>query len=98
MFAKPEGQDDTRLALFGEELPEIPATERLPELWRELGYARDGMSGVTPFEWAEIEAFNRLTAADLAPCEASCLVEMSRAYCVEIVNRNPLRKSPMERT
>jgi hypothetical protein len=56
------------------------------------------MAGVTPFEWTEIEAFNRLTAADLAPCEASCLVEMSRAYCVEIVNRNPLRKSPMERT
>jgi hypothetical protein len=55
------------------------------------------MAGAAPLEWAEIEAFNRLTQADLAPCEASCLADMSRAYCVEVADRNPLRKSPMER-
>jgi len=55
------------------------------------------MAGAVPFEWGEVEAFNRLTAADLSPCEASCLVDMSRAYCVEVANRDPLRKPPMER-
>lgn len=67
-------------------------------MWQGLGLARDGMAGAVPLEWGEVEAFNRLTAADLSPCEASCLVDMSRAYCVEIADRNPLRKSPMERS
>jgi hypothetical protein len=69
----------------------------LAEVWQALGYARDGFNGVVPFEWGEVESFTRLTATDLAPCEAFCLVEMSRAYCIEISNRSPLRKPPMER-
>lgn len=66
-------------------------------MWQALGYARETMGGAIPFEWSEVHAFARLTCADLAPCEAFCLVDMSRAYCVEIANRNPLRIAPMER-
>lgn len=98
MLAKPEGQDENRLTLNGETLPEIPATERVTELWRELGYARDSMAGAVPYEWSEVKAFADLMGLSLAPCEASCLLEMSRAYCVEIADRNPLRIAPMERT
>lgn len=72
-------------------------SERLAEVWQALGYAKEGINGPMPFDWTEIEAFNRLTRADLHPCEASCLADMSRAYCLEVANRNPLRKSPMER-
>lgn len=96
-MAKPEGQDENRLALHGETLPDLPYTERLPDLWRELGYARETFGGVIPFEWREVQAYAVSTDCDLAPCEASCLVDMSRAYCVEISNTNPLRKAPMER-
>ena len=83
--------------MFGLSAPELPHTERLAEVWRDLGFARDGFAGAVPFEWAEIKAYADLTACDLAPCEASCLVDMSRTYCVEIANRNPLRIAPMER-
>jgi hypothetical protein len=66
-------------------------------MWRDLGYARDSMTGVVPYEWREVQAYAALTEQNLSPGEASCLVDMSRAYCLEIVNGNPLRKSPMER-
>lgn len=55
------------------------------------------MGGVVPFDWGEVQAYAALTAADLHPSEASCLVEMSRAYCREVIDGNPLRKAPMER-
>lgn len=97
LLAKPEGQEENRAALFGEALPDLPPTERLHDVWRELGCAKDGFNGPLPFDWAEIAAFDRMIAADLAPCEASCLVDMSRSYCVEVTDRNPLRKAPMER-
>lgn len=96
-MAKPDGQDENRLQLYGESLPELPYTERLPDLWRELGYARETMGGVIPFDWREVQSYADLIGCDLAPCEASCLVDMSRAYCVEISNGNPLRIAPMER-
>jgi hypothetical protein len=96
-MAKPEGQDESRLFLYGETLPELPPAERLAAVWSELGYAKEGMAGAVPLDWSELEAFARLTDCDLNPHEASCLMDMSRAYCVEVANRNPLRKSPMER-
>lgn len=83
--------------MFGEVLPDLPITERLADLWQALGYAREGMAGAVPFEWREVQAFAQLTQCDISPAEASCLMDMSRAYCVEIGNRNPLSKAPMER-
>jgi hypothetical protein len=96
-LAKPEGQEETRARLFGEVLPEIGLGERLTEVWRELGYAKSGSHGAVPFDFAEVDAFNRLTDCNLSPHEAMCLIDMSRAYCVEVAERNPLRVAPMER-
>lgn len=66
-------------------------------MWRDLGYARESMSGATPYSWSEVKAYADLACGDITAAEASCLVDMSRAYCLEILNGNPLRKSPMER-
>ena len=97
-MAKPDGQDEPRANLFGDALPELPPSERLAEIWRDFGRAGDGFCGPVPFSWAEIAAFTRLTGIDLHPAEASCLVEMSRQFCIEIADRNPMRIAPMERT
>jgi hypothetical protein len=85
------------LQLYGESLPVLAAGERLADVWRELGYAKSGPHGAVPFDFTEVEAFNRLTNCNLAPVEALCLVDMSRVYCTEVMDNNPLRKSPMER-
>jgi hypothetical protein len=93
----PDGQEENRSSLFGEHLPELPPTERLAEIWLEMGRSSDGINGATPFSWAELQAFAAMSGRDLHPCEASCLVDMSRAYCIELAERSPLRKAPMER-
>jgi len=85
------------LQMYGETLPELPASERLQDVWRDLGHAMPGPHGAVPFTYGEIAAFDKLAHCNLAPVEALCLVDMSRAYCVEIVERSPLRKAPMER-
>jgi len=56
-----------------------------------------GMHGAVPFTYSEIAAYEALADCNLTPVEALCLVDMSRAYCVEVMDRNPLRKAPMER-
>ena len=96
-MAVPEGQEENRAALFGDELPDLPPTERVADIWRELGRARQSINGPAPFEWAELQAFSALSGIALHPAEAACLVDMSREFSLEIAERNPLRKSPMER-
>ena len=83
--------------MFGTELPELPCGELLQDTWQEIGLAGFGANGAVPLTWSEVQAFAALTNADLRPYEARCLMEMSRAYCTEIANTNPLRISPMER-
>jgi hypothetical protein len=79
-------------------LPEMPCTELLHEIWHEIGLAGFGPHGAAvPLTWQEVQAFIATSGRDLIPIEARCLVEMSRAYCNEIANTNPLRISPMER-
>jgi hypothetical protein len=96
-LAKPEGEELNRAQLYGETLPELPIGERLHDLWRDLGHAMPGTYGAVPFTYGEIAAFDKLADCNLAPVEALCLVDMSRAYCAEIMERSPLRKAPMER-
>lgn len=96
-MARPEGQEQTRAELYGEDLPALPASERLSDLWQQLGYAGFSFNGTVPLDWRELQAFAEMTRCDITPAEASCLMDMSRAYCVEIGNRNPLSKAPMER-
>jgi len=83
--------------MYGEQLPEIAPTERLVDLWRDLGCARAGVSGPVSFDWQEISAFNELMHCGFMPFEAQCLADMSRAYVGSISDKNPLSKSPMER-
>lgn len=84
--------------MFGHVVPELPATECLPEHWQDMGYAHtDALGGVSPFQWQEIDAYLRVTNCDLAPCEAQCLMDMSRAYVRAVQDTHPLSKSPMER-
>lgn len=83
--------------MYGETLPELPPSENVAEWWRELGYARSGMNGVEPYTWQELQAFAAIGGYDISPVEARCLMDMTRAYCVEIADSSPLRKPPMER-
>lgn len=96
-MVKPEGETETRAQLFGETLPELPPTERLADVWQSLDYATHGMAGPTPFTWGEIAAFARMTGIRLHRSEASCLMDMSRSFCAELADTNPLRIAPMER-
>ena len=55
------------------------------------------MGGVEPFTWSEIEAYDRMTGANLSPVEAHCLMDMSRAYVRGFSDTRPLSIEPMER-
>lgn len=83
--------------MYGETLPELPASEQVAEWWRELGYARSSLNGVEPFSWRELQAFAEIGGYAISPIEARCLMDMSRAYAVEVADSSPLRKPPMER-
>lgn len=96
LWAKPDGCEDTRAEIFGAQLPELPCSELLQDTWQELGLAGFGPNGAVPLTWAEVQSFIAATGCYLRPVEARCLIEMSRAYCVEVSNTNPLRISPME--
>ena len=75
----------------------MPPAERLVEVWLALGCAQEGFSGPKPFSWQELSAYAQLTGANLHTAEASCLVDMSRAYCQAVRDENPLSIAPMER-
>ncbi len=84
--------------MFGVRLPELAITETLPEIWRDLGYAKtSGMGGLEPLSWLEIDAFARVTGQDLSGVEGQCLMDMSRAYVASISDTRPLSIEPMER-
>ena len=83
--------------MYGEALPELPASERLAEFWYDLGYARSSMNGAEPYTWQELQAFAVIGGYDISAIEARCLMDMSRAYCVEIGDNSHLRIPPMER-
>ncbi len=97
MLVKPDGADETRLDMFGEKLPDIPATETLHDAWIDLGCANFGFAGPTPLSWVDVAAYSQLTGRALKPCEATCLIEMSRAYVQALNDKNPLSIAPMER-
>lgn len=83
--------------MFGETLPELPPRERLADVWRDMGCATADMNGVAPFSWQELQAFSAATDCALAPAEARCLIDMSRAYASAVSDENPLSIAPMER-
>jgi hypothetical protein len=87
-----------RAEVHGVEYPELPTAETVHDWWDDVGRCGLIQGSPIPLTWAELQAFAALSGADLRPYEAKCLVEMSRAYCLEITNTNPLRISPMERS
>lgn len=62
-----------------------------------VGRCGMGQGGPLPLTWLELQAFGAMSGMELSAPEARCIVEMSRAYCNELANSNPLRISPMER-
>lgn len=94
---KPEGSSESRRDIHGDDLPDIPASEEVADWWYDLGYAQSGMHGAEPFTWQELQAFAVISGYDISPVQAHCLMDMSRAYSVEIADRSHLRKPPMER-
>lgn len=101
LSAKPGDSDETRAQMYGERLPELPWQERLPDYWREMGFASIAVSatgvGFVPFTWQEVAAFISASGFDISPVETRVLVEMSRAYSRHYGDTNPLSIEPMER-
>lgn len=84
--------------MFGEWLPELPATEAMADKWAEVGCARFlPTGGFTSFEWQEVAAYSNMTGEGLSPIEARTLVEMSSAYARGLADTNPLSIAPIER-
>lgn len=40
-----------------------------------------GMAGITPISWLELDAYDRCNGLGLSSWEASTLMQMSRSYC-----------------
>lgn len=83
--------------MYGVSLPLLPSSEAVADWWRDLGYAGLGANGAEPLTWQEVQAFAVIGGYDISPLQARCLIDMSRAYCVEIAERGALRVPPMER-
>jgi hypothetical protein len=84
--------------MYGERLPDIPTWEPVLSYWFELGLCGRGGDGVgLPFSWVEVDAFARMAGHVIEPLEASCLVDMSRAYAKALSDDNPLSIAPMDR-
>lgn len=84
---------EARHEMFGVDLPELPATESLHEVWHELG--RAGKRGA--FDWLEILAYVELTGTALAPVECRTLVSMSEAYVAGMADVDRHSKAPLAR-
>lgn len=93
LSAKPKDFAEQRYETVGIELPEIPPTERLAEVWNELG--RTGAEGA--FTWVEIKAYGDLTGVDLSSVECRTLRAMSVAYAEGLQDDNPFSIAPIER-
>lgn len=83
--------------MYGEAMPELPPTESMADMWRELGLAQMTMHGPSPFDWVQVDAFARLAGYAISPIEAHCLMDMSRAYVNGLADTNPFSIAPMER-
>jgi len=84
--------------MYGDDYPELPASESLVDYWRDIGFASPApMGGAFPISWRDVQAFKEAGGYDISPCEARCLVDMSRAYVQGMLDDHPLSIAPMER-
>jgi hypothetical protein len=79
-------------------LPDVGPGQYLIDAFHALRFARQGLEGMTPQTWVEIDAFARATRLISAGWEAQALFDMSWAYVTENQKAgDPLRIAPMER-
>lgn len=78
-------------------LPRIEAGEYLLEAMFRLGPMRNSGMAATAPDWAEIQAFARLTGRISEPWEAEALFDMCQGYNeAREAGENPLAISPAE--
>jgi len=95
---KPGESTETRLEMFGDQTPAMPATERVIDAWLDAGCCgRNGDGSQAPFSWMEFQAFAAVSGTDLEPHERMAVVEMSRAYCSGLYDTRPLSLAPVRR-
>lgn len=85
-------KDPERRAQLESELVSPPCPPALAYLWRCYGRirSRKGASGfgIGPLEWPDIDAFNRLSGARLAPWEVEILEAVDDLYLRAQLGKN----------
>ncbi len=67
---------------YGTELPDIPDEYgHLPEFLYAIGVVGQGFDSLAPLTFLEIEAWSRMTGAELNRFEAETIRAMSVSYC-----------------
>ena len=89
LLISPDGYDKTNGNIYGGDLPEIHnGCRHLPEFLHEIGTAGQGVNGLVPLTFLEIEAWSRMTNVKLSPFESKALRNMSSAYASVINSDN----------
>ena len=64
--------------------PPLPDTENsgyLLDTMHKIGaYKTSGMGGISPIDWLDIDAFNRVMSFEIEPWEAETIMQLSRKY------------------
>lgn len=103
LHARPKGADDrvldARITVLQRRglpvpLPALDGGEYLVEAMLRLGPMRQTGFGLRPADWAEIDAFARLTGRVTEPWEAEVLFEMCAGYCAEYEAGEDLAADP----
>ena len=68
------------------EIPELDWGQHLVDMLAEIGFARPGSAGPIPVSYAEIEAWQRTTNAELPSNEAVLLRQLSAVYCNQLID------------
>jgi len=80
-------------------LPDVGPGQYLIDAFHQLRFARQGLEGMAPQTWGDIDAFARATGLISAGWEAQALFDMSWAYVTENQKAtDPLRIAPVERS
>lgn len=85
----PENSSTTNGDRYGNALPDIQDEYcYLPEFLHQIGTAGHGFDRLVPLTFAEIEAWSRMTGAELNRFEAETIRMLSITYCSIANDRN----------
>lgn len=80
------------------DLPEMPPTETVHELWQEAGISGRSFDGSPlPLSWSEIDAYRRMTESPRPAIVWQTIRAMSEAYVTGLNDTRPLSIAPMDR-